>query len=84
MSLVKLTNSFTKTVFALNTNLILIAEREAENKLLTRVITQLRGDDGKMVAYSVMESPEEVADLIAKTLDRAVVPDAKPAALVAS
>lgn len=84
MSMVKLTNSFTKTVFALNTNLIMIAEREAGNNLLTRVITQLRDDKGQMVAYSVMESPEEVADLIAKTLGRETVPEAKPAALVSS
>lgn len=80
--LIKLTNAISKDVYAISAGIIWIAERTLDNKLITRVVTTINGPKG-LLAYDVMESPEEICDLIAQTYGKGHQPDVKPAAVLA-
>jgi uncharacterized protein YlzI (FlbEa/FlbD family) len=60
--LIPLTNANGKHTFGLNASSIWVVERDAANPLTTRVITTMMGKNG-LVAYDVMESPEQVIEL---------------------
>jgi hypothetical protein len=67
--LIPLTSTQGRRVFGLSANLIWCVEQDAQNPLITKVVTTM--SNGKnMIGYEVWETPEQVIALIAQAANR--------------
>jgi hypothetical protein len=69
--LIPLTNVYGKNTFGVSASTIWVVERDQNNPIITRVVTTMNGPKG-LVAYEVMETPEEVIELIAQAAGKPV------------
>lgn len=80
--LITVTHSISKHKFAIAAHLILIVERDNANPVETRMITSMTNGKGN-IAYPIMETPEEVADMLARLAGKQLV-ESKPAMALVS
>lgn len=81
--LIPLTNAFNKQTFGLSHQVIWAVERSPDNVLITKAITSMNSPKG-LLSFDVMESPEEIIEMIAKAEGREVPAMSKPSTIAAN
>lgn len=69
--LIPITNLHTKCVIGILAQAIFVVERDPVNPLITKLVTTMNSAKG-LLTYEIMETPEEVIDLVAQAAGKTV------------